>query len=607
MHALGQNWNNQIIKILSAQEGESSFEDKKWGGGRGVFSYYLIKGLEGLANRNTDSLITSGEMAAYLPFVVGEATNSEQNPTVSGNPKTNLFTFNKDLLALANLSDNENGLAVVSRGFSDELDPEIKKWYDLYRNYLQTGILIRGQNVLDTINCAKFYYLKLLNDPRAKTLLPSIKSSFIASLLHKTEVVLEKYIRGIFNDTDKLDIEYCEMAYAKSIVDTSYILYNYLNARTLFLKALRTTNLKKANNILRQVLKIEPDASYAYHRLGLNFENLDILDSVIFYYKKALTLSPTWLRAANNLGYYLKQEHRYKEAIYYLEQGLKIDSTATGLYYNLSSAYYSLYGNSKKGDSVINKGIQINKALYEKDSTQSAPIIRLASLLSKLGKHKSAIKYLNKAYTIDSKNIKCIEVLASENVKINNYREAIKFYKIAIEVDPRLPYDYEYLGDQYLNINQIDSAIEIYKKAIIVSPDINESYLALSSAFLLKKDFKSALKIINQAINKHPEKPENREALGEVYLQLGNYKLASKNFNNSIRMDPERSVIYYNIACDYSKHNDLQKSLFYLKLSFERGYLIYDNISVDPDLSNIRKLSQYRVLMKKYFPDKLKN
>ena len=42
--AISNMWKNEI-KILSSQPGQLSFEGTKWGNGRGVFSYYLVKGL----------------------------------------------------------------------------------------------------------------------------------------------------------------------------------------------------------------------------------------------------------------------------------------------------------------------------------------------------------------------------------------------------------------------------------------------------------------------------------------------------------------------------------------------------------------------------------
>ena len=54
------------IKILSCQPDEFSLEGKQWGGGRGVFSYYLVEGLFGFADQNADQTVTVGEIDRYL-------------------------------------------------------------------------------------------------------------------------------------------------------------------------------------------------------------------------------------------------------------------------------------------------------------------------------------------------------------------------------------------------------------------------------------------------------------------------------------------------------------------------------------------------------------
>jgi hypothetical protein len=66
--------------ITASDISEPSFEDAQWGDGHGVFTYYLLKGLKGEADRNHDGVVTAGELFAYLRRVVPEATGGKQNP-----------------------------------------------------------------------------------------------------------------------------------------------------------------------------------------------------------------------------------------------------------------------------------------------------------------------------------------------------------------------------------------------------------------------------------------------------------------------------------------------------------------------------------------------
>jgi uncharacterized caspase-like protein len=73
------------VAVLSASDTDQfSQEDKKWGGGHGVFTYFLVKGLSGEADYNADGRVTLGEIIPYLSESVRRETHSAQSPTVAG-------------------------------------------------------------------------------------------------------------------------------------------------------------------------------------------------------------------------------------------------------------------------------------------------------------------------------------------------------------------------------------------------------------------------------------------------------------------------------------------------------------------------------------------
>ncbi|MGD0471314.1 MAG: caspase family protein [Terriglobales bacterium] len=70
----------QRAVITASDISEPSFEDVRWGNGHGVFTYFLLKGLQGAADKNHDGVITAGELFAYLKQTVPQETNGRQNP-----------------------------------------------------------------------------------------------------------------------------------------------------------------------------------------------------------------------------------------------------------------------------------------------------------------------------------------------------------------------------------------------------------------------------------------------------------------------------------------------------------------------------------------------
>ena len=62
----------------------------------GIFSYYLMKGLEGRADENNDKKITNGELLAFMKqnvSIKAAELGRKQNPSLSGDPDEILVSF----------------------------------------------------------------------------------------------------------------------------------------------------------------------------------------------------------------------------------------------------------------------------------------------------------------------------------------------------------------------------------------------------------------------------------------------------------------------------------------------------------------------------------
>ena len=87
---LAQQFGNET-KILSCQPDELSLEGEQWGGGRGVFSFYLINALMGMADTNGDNQVSLREVERYLEDHVAQDVNPQhQTPMMIGNKTENL-------------------------------------------------------------------------------------------------------------------------------------------------------------------------------------------------------------------------------------------------------------------------------------------------------------------------------------------------------------------------------------------------------------------------------------------------------------------------------------------------------------------------------------
>ena len=94
-----------IALLTSGEAKEFSLEHEKWGGGHGVFTYYLLEGMKGLADRNPkNGVVTVGELFNYVKENVERATEGKQHPCIG----TNSYDRNLPVAITAGISAQEH-------------------------------------------------------------------------------------------------------------------------------------------------------------------------------------------------------------------------------------------------------------------------------------------------------------------------------------------------------------------------------------------------------------------------------------------------------------------------------------------------------------------
>lgn len=69
-----------VFVMSASRDREQSFESPDFGGGHGVFTYYVTRGLAGAADQNRDGIVTADEIADYVRTGVRADTKARQNP-----------------------------------------------------------------------------------------------------------------------------------------------------------------------------------------------------------------------------------------------------------------------------------------------------------------------------------------------------------------------------------------------------------------------------------------------------------------------------------------------------------------------------------------------
>ncbi|XP_020681294.1 protein MET1, chloroplastic [Dendrobium catenatum] len=99
------------------------------------------------------------------------------------------------------------------------------------------------------------------------------------------------------------------------------------------------------------------------------------------------------------------------------------------------------------------------------------------------------------------------------------------------------------------------------------------------------------------------EQRENDLREGLSLYKADKYEEALEKFESVLGSKPEpdeASVANYNVACCYSKLNQVNAGLSALEDALKAGYENFKRIRSDPDLANVRASEEFEALMKKY-------
>ncbi|MEO6190583.1 MAG: caspase family protein [Saprospiraceae bacterium] len=366
------------VKLMSCQPDELSLEGIQWGGGRGVFSYFLVNGLTGLADLNKDGIVTLFEIERFLGDKVTEAISPKSQIPMAIGTKSSLISI-VDQASLLALQKNDNPIKITSTNIDIPVtitqttkDTILLEKYELFKNALKEKHLLTP-----TENAAWTIYQELKEKPFDTSKLSTMQSNLAAALQDEAQQAINDYLNSDSKELEKrwnFDSSYNNfpiyLKKAAELLGEKHYLYNTIKAREHYFTGLNLRLKGELNNdtTLYNLAKIEQlktldldsSAAYAYNELGYLEKKLkNYLESII-YLRQAILQSPMWVMPWANLIADYSRLGNNKMAI---ETGLKaisIDSNSYSAHFLLAVAYENVSNWSKARE-------QYEKSLNLKD------------------------------------------------------------------------------------------------------------------------------------------------------------------------------------------------------------------------------------------------
>lgn len=368
VRAFGQDLSRQYrneLKLLSCQPHEMSHEGEQWGGGRGVFSYYLIEGLMGLADEDGDESITLMELAQYVKRMVAmDMRPASQIPLARGDETRQVAVVDADCLASYRNPKHRGVTAFLPASPRTNTRTSILPDADSIIN----GALLAFQRTLDAKaffkpeeDCVEKWFSFLEGKPEATPVINELRRSYAAALQDGAQEVLNSYLSVRPDEISKADhlihAQYAEYPHyldrACTLIGSNDFRYRSLKSRQWLFDgivdyyALGSSRSEEFTEPVidkwRKALMFEPENAVAlFFLMDLYARKGSDRDSAAYYFQKVVQLDESWALPYAQWGYYLSIEFKdYPEAERVLKAGLAIDSTDRYLIRAMAGYYFS--------------------------------------------------------------------------------------------------------------------------------------------------------------------------------------------------------------------------------------------------------------------------
>lgn len=574
------------VKFMACQADELSLEGYQWGGGRGLFSYHLIRGMQGLADTNDDKTVTLRELERYLEDrVTTEAAPNRQNPLLVAADKS-LPLAKVDLPTLTAVRQNLPLPAfapVQGKGFAetilDETSAEVRKSYADFHE------AIAKKQLLDTPNDAEGHYEKLLTIASISDLHPFIKREFAAALLEESSKIFAELLDNknptMVGTTYQKNIRYLQKA--AQILGKSHFFYPNLSARAFYYKGLmaETTNPNEALSNYRQALTADSSFAPAYNDLGRLLYLKKSYPEAQGIFEKGLQFAPNWSFLHLNYGMVLVAQNRLAEAEAAYKKAIEIkpdDATAFKNYGNLlagqnkgteaEAAYIkSIELNPKDPETYNNYGMLLNgQKRYSEAETAYKKAIELQP--------DNALVYSNYGIVLAIQNRQAeAEFVFKKSIQLNpndgqthfNYgillatqnrtAEAETAYKKAIELNPNDAIVYNSYGVLLAAQNRLAEAEKAYKKFVELNPEnalVYGNYGNLLARQGRQRDAETAYK---RSIELNPNDANVHKSYAILLKNLNRLTEAETAYRRAIQLKSEDAEVYRNYGMLLSARN----------------------------------------------------
>jgi tetratricopeptide (TPR) repeat protein len=330
-----------------------------------------------------------------------------------------------------------------------------------------------------------------------------------------------------------------------------------MNIEKTFAKALENhekNNLKDAEELYNQVLKIDHNHINALNNLGIVFQSLNESKKAINYFQKVIKIMPSFADAHKNLGIVFQSLNELKKAKKCYEKAIEINPNNEHTHYNLG-LIFKAFGELEKAKNCFQKTIKINHNHLGANNN-------LGKIFQDVGDHYNAKICYEKVIEINPNHADALNNLGVVFQISKDTKLAKKYYEKAIEINPNKENFHSNLGSVLQTLGEYQKSKKSYEKAIEINPDFAGAHHNFASLLQTLGHYHKAKNHSKKVIALDPNNHVAQNNLGTIFYDLAEIQKSISCYKKAIKMNPTYTDAHWNL---YSAASNIDEALLILQ------------------------------------------
>jgi tetratricopeptide (TPR) repeat protein len=592
------------IIMLATAAGQRSWEDPTIGNGHGLFTWYLVDGLSGMADSsaNPDNRITVEEIQKYVqknvPTIAQQRFKSKQEP---------YFCCTENSSKVVSIVDPAYLQKWLETKKKTGGGNSFREYYKWRRAPIRDTALIEAYNLFNTAvkesrltgkNSADYYYELMARKYPGDSYTVDAQSTLAVEFINfaqskinlyldcKDPAAIQKLRSQIDEDekTDEVDAsldrmekvarqEFFEVGnmlekainivkeddpeFARSLTGRMY----FFKARGFFGRGRQQVDISKAFQFAYAANAGEKNAAYVMQTLAALHIDNKRPDSAVLYAKQAIQTAPKWRYPYLTLAYCYKVLNKPDSAIKYYRKSIELNPDNADALIDLGHYYYSL----ARTDSAL--------AYYEKalqlDPGNAYASNNMGWIYRDRKNFDKAIGYFKQSIARDAKLISAYNGLSKTFFETGKYDSARIYYSKAFANYQDKSIVNVYIGNFFRDLKQYDSAKVYYRLAAELDPGYEDAFNNLGRASFYLKQYDSATFYYRKALYVNPYSAHALINIGLVFKELKLTDSTYHYFGQAVKMEPGNPSILNNLGVIYAEDKNYDTAKFYFRKALE--------------------------------------